>query len=673
MLMLHYKHNYSDAQIARMLGKTRGTVAVTMYRIRAPEEAAEGRTVMKSAERALRELVDRSIPTPSDREMESRCDRVLQNLQSVNLATPERTTFQPEPIHAWQRPWRVAVICAAVVAALVVALSPNIWKTPEGGSSSTTKTLADGSRIEMRAGAEAVVENVPDGLMIRLNSGSMMVFAAKQAAGRHLYVQTRDLKVSVVGTVFLVNADDKGSRVAVMEGEVRVQQGTVEKSLRPGEQLASNPKSENLQFFRETGWSREAYAYLSKLHESIAQSLAARQSPGRTPTVSDKAKFEEASIRPCEQDIPGVGGRGDSPGGGGSGSIRLSPGRVDALCLTVDTLIAIAHRSLNNNPAPFPGLNLRMNSTYTIAPHETDSIHEGTRVRGGPDWVRSEKYTIAAIGDSTDLPTLRGPMLLDLLERRFKLKLRNETEEIPVYAVTIATGGLKIKPIEIEPVKYEELRKIRASSNLAQSGPRPSGQSVQDPRELEKLRATYSGLLGCSFLPQAVQNDPVEVNRFREAVRRGVQPPECFGTPIPFHGPNSVIANGGIPISTLVTILRNASSPLGPGGRLSDTLNGLLVDKTNLPVTNCLTEIPPAGTSCAPLFNILMEYAIDDSFFTKLEKNGGITPADMGADLSLPKAPNVFNALEKLGLHLEKTKAPREFIVIDHIERPSPN
>lgn len=95
--------------------------------------------------------------------------------------------------------------------------------------------------------------------------------------------------------VFLVNADDKGSRVTVIEGEVRVQQGTVEKSLRPGEQLASNPKSENLQFFLETGWSREAFAYLSNLHESMAQSLAARQSPGRTTSVSDKAKFEEAS------------------------------------------------------------------------------------------------------------------------------------------------------------------------------------------------------------------------------------------------------------------------------------------------------------------------------------------------------------------------------------------
>jgi len=34
---------------------------------------------------------------------------------------------------------------------------------------------------------------------------------------------------------------------------------------------------------------------------------------------------------------------------------------------------------------------------------------------------------------------------------------------------------------------------------------------------------------------------------------------------------------------------------------------------------------------------------------------------------------NIFAALEKLGLHLEKSKAPREFIVIEHIERPSEN
>ena len=35
ILMLHYKHGYSDAQIARLLGTSRGTIAVTLFRIRA--------------------------------------------------------------------------------------------------------------------------------------------------------------------------------------------------------------------------------------------------------------------------------------------------------------------------------------------------------------------------------------------------------------------------------------------------------------------------------------------------------------------------------------------------------------------------------------------------------------------------------------------------------------
>jgi RNA polymerase sigma factor (sigma-70 family) len=35
ILILHYEHNYSDAEIAKMLGKSRGTIAVTLYRTRA--------------------------------------------------------------------------------------------------------------------------------------------------------------------------------------------------------------------------------------------------------------------------------------------------------------------------------------------------------------------------------------------------------------------------------------------------------------------------------------------------------------------------------------------------------------------------------------------------------------------------------------------------------------
>jgi RNA polymerase sigma factor (sigma-70 family) len=35
ILILHYEHNYTDAEIAKILGKSRGTIAVTLYRTRA--------------------------------------------------------------------------------------------------------------------------------------------------------------------------------------------------------------------------------------------------------------------------------------------------------------------------------------------------------------------------------------------------------------------------------------------------------------------------------------------------------------------------------------------------------------------------------------------------------------------------------------------------------------
>jgi RNA polymerase sigma factor (sigma-70 family) len=35
MLVLRYEHDYSDAEIAKLLGKSRGVVAVTLYRARA--------------------------------------------------------------------------------------------------------------------------------------------------------------------------------------------------------------------------------------------------------------------------------------------------------------------------------------------------------------------------------------------------------------------------------------------------------------------------------------------------------------------------------------------------------------------------------------------------------------------------------------------------------------
>ena len=56
---------------------------------------------------------------------------------------------------------------------------------------------------------------------------------------------------------------------------------------------------------------------------------------------------------------------------------------------------------------------------------------------------------------------------------------------------------------------------------------------------------------------------------------------------------------------------------------------------------------------------------------TKSRAATGRSPSDPS---TVPRAPGIVTALEEqLGLRLERVRAPREFIVIDQVERPTPN
>jgi cytochrome c5 len=149
--------------------------------------------------------------------------------------------------------------------------------------------LDDGSRIEMHSQSDLKLESAADGIRVRLNSGSIMVTAARQRAG-HLYVQTRDAVVSVVGTVFLVNAEQSGTTVAVVEGEVNVQQGAELKKLLPGEQMATSPLRHLNSVAEEISWSQRASAYLALLQQPAEigpQSLAPAAQVAAAPEVKD--------------------------------------------------------------------------------------------------------------------------------------------------------------------------------------------------------------------------------------------------------------------------------------------------------------------------------------------------------------------------------------------------
>ncbi|HEX8560242.1 MAG TPA: FecR domain-containing protein [Pyrinomonadaceae bacterium] len=137
--------------------------------------------------------------------------------------------------------------------------------------------LADGSLVEMRERSEVSVTENGKGVTVKLERGDVAVEAAKQRE-RHLYVATPDSLVSVTGTIFLVGSGTKGSRVSVVEGEVRVNHAGKDDVLRPGEQVTTNARLEPVPLTQEVAWSRNAarYAQLAAELAGLRQDINAR-------------------------------------------------------------------------------------------------------------------------------------------------------------------------------------------------------------------------------------------------------------------------------------------------------------------------------------------------------------------------------------------------------------
>lgn len=70
-------------------------------------------------------------------------------------------------------------------------------------------------------------------------------------------------------------------------------------------------------------------------------------------------------------------------------------------------------------------------------------------ILGGPSWIHSERYTVKAeAAGRQSRAMMNGPMLQALLEDRFYLKLHRETRQVPVFALTAAKSGARLKPFQ---------------------------------------------------------------------------------------------------------------------------------------------------------------------------------------------------------------------------------
>ncbi|HZL56060.1 MAG TPA: TIGR03435 family protein [Bryobacteraceae bacterium] len=155
---------------------------------------------------------------------------------------------------------------------------------------------------------------------------------------------------------------------------------------------------------------------------SVVSLLSVAPILGQTPAA--RPQFEVASVKPNNSGCPNGRGGGGPP----------SPGRLTVNCIAVRDLIQAAYGTFANG---------------------SDRGSTLIQVLGAPAWVDSDPFDITAKADNATVELMYGPMLQMLLEDRFRLKIHHATRELPVYSLTLAKGGLKMrstKPESCTPV-----------------------------------------------------------------------------------------------------------------------------------------------------------------------------------------------------------------------------
>jgi len=160
--------------------------------------------------------------------------------------------------------------------------------------------------------------------------------------------------------------------------------------------------------------------------------LKAQDPASNLPASPVTPHFEVASVKECKNTTDPT----PPP--------TSSPGRLSLVCRQLQLLIQDAYDVYASGKVD------PVNTSMPLTPME-----------GAPPWTRSTRYSIDAKTDGPrTFAMMRGPMMQALLEERFHLKTHRETREVPVYIMTVAKGGSKLRPTDegsCKPVDFSDM------------------------------------------------------------------------------------------------------------------------------------------------------------------------------------------------------------------------
>jgi uncharacterized protein (TIGR03435 family) len=170
-------------------------------------------------------------------------------------------------------------------------------------------------------------------------------------------------------------------------------------------------------------------------------------------------------------------------------------------------------------------------------------------ISGGPGWTETDGFDIEAkaADSNVKIDGLR-PMLQSLLEDRFQLKVRRETHEVPVYAITLPKGSSRLPE-----AKDGGCREIKPNEPLppptpGQFPPTPCGGFFMGPNHLEggkismtQLSNALTNLLGRPVIDKSGFTGTFDVKldfapegaAFRAGPTPDGAPPPNFDNPLP--------------------------------------------------------------------------------------------------------------------------------------------